>query len=182
MSLNGQLSLLGQAHLGGKGRAGFPSGRSSGRSDLFHHSVDLLERKTLGLPHEEVGVELTNNTERTPDKEHLGSEVTLVLADHVRGDDSDDAVPEPVGSGRKTDTSSSNGQREDLTDTNPSSRSPCGGEKEDIDADEGDLRLHDGRVVALGDTEDGGDVFTNPHSQGTVDEERSSTESFNGPE
>ena len=119
-------------HLGAVGRVRLPSWRLSGGSDLLHHSVDLLKRKTLGLPYEEVGVDVAKNTETTPDEEDLGLEVGLVGVDHVRGDDGDDAVPEPVGGGGKSDTSGSDWQGEDLSDADPGTWSPSGSEEEDV--------------------------------------------------
>ena len=70
---------------------GLPLGRGPwGR--LFHHSVDLLERETLGFGYEEVGIDEGGGTETAPDEEDAGSQVgvSLVLADHVRCNDGND--------------------------------------------------------------------------------------------
>lgn len=94
--LDGELAVVVETHLGGVRRVRPPSWRLTRGTDLLHHSVDLLKRKTLGLPNEEVGIDVANNTETTPDEEDLGLEITLVRADHIRGDDGDDTVPKPV--------------------------------------------------------------------------------------
>lgn len=84
--------LLGHAHLSGIGRVRHPLGGSAS-GGLLKHGIDLLKGEPLGLGHEEVSVDETDAAETTPDVEDLGSEVALVGVDHVRGDDSDDAVP-----------------------------------------------------------------------------------------
>jgi len=63
---------------------------------LLEHSVDLLERKALGLGHQEVGEENADDAEGAPHEEDLGRQVGILGVDQVRGDDGDDAVPEPV--------------------------------------------------------------------------------------
>ena len=85
-------SLLGHAHLSGISGVRLPLGRGAGGS-LGKHLVDLLEGEALGLRDQEVGVEEAAGAEATPDVEHLGAQVALVLVDHVGGDDGDDAVP-----------------------------------------------------------------------------------------
>ena len=50
-----------------------------------------------------------------PDEEDGGAEVACVGVDHVGGDDSNDGVPQPVGGRGKTNTTCTNGEREDLT-------------------------------------------------------------------
>ena len=181
-SLDRKLSVGGKTHLGGVGRVRLPSWRLSGGSSLFHHSVDLLKRETLGLPDEEVGVNVAKNTKTTPDEEDLGLEVGLVGVDHVGGDHGDDTVPKPVGGGGKSDTSGSDRQGEDFTDADPSTWTPSRSEEENVDTDESDLNLGDGWVVLLDGTENGGDELANPHTEGTVDQKGSTTESLNGPE
>ena len=91
---------------------------------LLHHAINLLERKTLGLRNQEVGVHESAGTETSPNEEDGGLEVTLVFSNHVWCDNSDDCVPEPVGGGGETDTTGSDWEREDLTDENPSSWTP----------------------------------------------------------
>jgi len=85
-------ALVSETHIRGEGRLGLPASRCAG-SGLLHHAVDLFEGKTLGLGDEEVGVDEAAGAEGAPDEEHLGTEVALVLTNHVGGDDSDDAVP-----------------------------------------------------------------------------------------
>ena len=180
--LDWELALVVETHLGGVGGVWLPRWRESGSANLLHHSVDLLERKTLGLPDEEVGVDVADDTERSPDEEDLGLEVGLVGTDHVWGDDGDDTVPEPVGSGGKGNTSGSNWDWEDLTDADPGTGTPGGGEEEDVDADERDLGLDGGRLLSSGNTDGTDNELANPHAEGSVDEQGSSTESLNGPE
>lgn len=88
----------------------------------------------------------------------------LIGTDEVRGDDGKDTIPEPVGSGGKTNTSRSDGDGEDFTDNNPSSRSPSGGEEEDVDTDQRDLTLDSGGVFSVGNTNDSANEFTDEHT------------------
>merc|ERR1712225_201782 len=152
---------------------------------LLHHPVDLLEGESLGLRDEEVGVHKGGSAETTPDEEDRGAEVAPVLTDHVRGDDGDDGVPEPVRGGREGDTTGSDGEREDLTDDDPRARTPGGGEEEDEDGNEGDLSVNGADVLgnclagsvggelveADGDTDDSDDELADGHGAGTDDEE-----------
>ena len=115
-----QSSIL-HAHLASKCVCWDPlAGRS--RGSLLHHLVDLLERKTLCLRDEEVCVHKRARAQTTPDEEDGRAEVTLVGVDHVRCDDSDDGVPEPVGRSGESDTTRTDGEREDLADEDPSTR------------------------------------------------------------
>lgn len=81
----------------------------------------MLERKTLGFWNEDIGVDEASCAEGSPDEEDAGAEVglTFVGTNHVWGDDSDNAVPEPVGGGGKSNTTGSDWKREDFTDENP---------------------------------------------------------------
>jgi hypothetical protein len=88
----------------------------------------------------------------------------LINTDQVRGDDGQDTVPEPVGSGGKTNTSRSDGDREDFTDNDPSSGTPGGGEEEDVDTDQSDLTLDSVGVGSVGDTNDGTDELADEHT------------------
>lgn len=166
------------------------------RSRLFEHLVDLLQGQTLGLGHQDERVDEGGSAETTPDEEDGRSQVSSVLADHVGGDDCDDGVPEPVGSGRQSNTSGSNRQGEDFTDQDPGTRTPSGGEEEDEDGNEGNLGVDcrdvssnclassvGGELVETdSNTDDGDDELTDQHAQGTPDEQRSSTELFNSVE
>lgn len=174
---------------------GDPLGGSSG-SRLFEHLVDLFQSQTLGFRHQQERVDEGGSAETTPDEEYGRSQVSSGLTDHVRGDDGDNGVPQPVGSGRQGNTSGSDGQGEDFTDQDPGTRTPSGGEEEDEDGDEGDLGVDSGDVLSDGltgsvgsklvetdsNTDNGNDELTDQHAQGTPDEQRSSTELLNGVE
>lgn len=140
------------------------------RRSLSHHLVDLFERQTLGLRDKEVSVHESDGAETTPDEEDRGAEVALVLVDHVRGDDGDDGVPEPVGGGGESDTTGADGQGEDLADEDPRAGTPGGGEEEDEDGDEGDLGVDGGDVVGAGGAvgEGGGVVEASRGSWGSL--------------
>lgn len=97
------------AGLGGEGGSRAPLGRGT-RVALGEHLVDLLERETLGLGDEEVGVDAGGRAKTAPHEEDVRLEVSLVLADHVRGDDGDDRVPQPVGCGGEGDTTRTDGK------------------------------------------------------------------------
>lgn len=129
-----------------------PLGRSPGRG-LLQHLVDLLERQALGLGNEEVAVDQGRQAQSAPNEEdarlHVG--VTLFGTDHIRGDDSDDGVPQPVGRSRQGNTAGADGQGEDLADEDPRAGTPGGGEEEDEDGNEGDLCIDGGDVVGDGD-------------------------------
>lgn len=58
---------------------------------------------------EEVGVDKGSSAETTPDEEDRRLKVALIRVDHVWGDDSDDGVPQPVGSSGESDTTSTDG-------------------------------------------------------------------------
>ena len=157
----------------------------------------ILFRETyLGLGNEEVCVDEGRRAQTTPDEEDRRAEVALVGVNHVRRDDSDDGVPEPVGGGGESDTTRADGEREDLTDEDPGTGTPGGGEEEDEDCDEGDLRVDGGDVVgaglaggvevgvveADGDTDDGDEELADQHAEGTPDEKRTATEALDGVE
>lgn len=198
LSLGDNLDIT-STHGLGEGGVRSPLGRGSG-SGLLHHLINLLERQTLGLGDEEVGVDEGAGAETAPDEEDGGLEVATVLADHVGGDDGDDGVPEPVGGGGQTDTTRSDGDGEDLADDDPGTRAPGGGEPEDEDGDEGDLGVDGADVVgdhavglvsggrgvsvveADGDTDDGDEELADKHTEGTNEEDASATESLNSPE
>lgn len=83
------LLLVGLGSAGGEGLGGNPLSRGTG-SGLLHHLVNLLEGETLGLRDEEVGVDEGAGAETAPDEEDGGLQVSVLGADHVWGDDSDD--------------------------------------------------------------------------------------------
>jgi hypothetical protein len=86
-----------------------------------------------------------------------------------------------VGCGQ-THTSGSDWDGEDLANNDPSTRSPGGSKEEDVDTDEGDLNLHNRGIVWHGRSDDGHNEFADKHTNSTVDQKGSSTESLNGPE
>jgi hypothetical protein len=178
----GRESAIGsQAHVSGEGGMWLPPGGGAG-SGLLEHAIDLFEGQTLGLWDEEEGVDEGDGAEAAPDEEDLGAQIALVGADHVGGDDGDDAVPEPVGGGREGDAARANGQREDLADDDPGAGAPGRSEEEDEDADECDFGLDGIGVVAIDRTGDGDDKLADDHSQGAPEEERAAAEFLNGPE
>ena len=62
------------------------------RVDLLQHLVDLFERQTLGLGHQDVGEGERDAAEGAPEEEDLGAEVGVARsgADKVGGNDADD--------------------------------------------------------------------------------------------
>jgi len=169
-------------------------------SGLLEHAVDLLKGETLGLGDEEIGVDEGEGAETSPDEEDAGLEITVLSADHVRGDDGDDGIPEPVGGGGESDTTGTDREREDLTDDDPGTGTPGGGEEEDEDGDEGNLGVDGSSVVGSGervatgdgvgngvglvetngDTNDGNEELAEEHTKGTPEEERTTTEFLHG--
>jgi len=87
LKLGVQLAILHGARGEGGGR--LPLGGSA-RGGLLHHLVNLLEGETLGLRDKEESVDESACAEASPDEEDAGLEVSLVGADHVGSDDSDD--------------------------------------------------------------------------------------------
>ena len=180
-----------------EGGAGLPLGGGTG-GGLLQHPVDLLKGQTLGLRDKEVGIDEGAGAQAAPDEEDGGLQVTLILSDHVRGNDGNDGVPQPVGGGGQTNTTGSDRQREDLANDNPGTRTPGGSEPEDGDSDEGNLGVDSrnvvgnalGRVLGVGvglveadsDTDSGNDELTNKHTESTKDENGTTTEALDGPE
>ena len=130
----------------------------------------------LGFWDEEVRVDQAAEAKATPDEEDLSSEVALVRVDHVRGDDSNDAVPEPIAGGGESDTTRPDRQGEDLTDDDPGTWTPGGGEEEDVDADEGNLSFDSSRVATIHGAGNGHDELANNHAESTPDHDGSATE------
>jgi len=176
-----ECALLGKTHLGRVGRVRDPRSGSAG-SCLLHHTIDLLEGKTLGLVDQDIGVNEAEGAERAPDEEDLSAKVGLIGADHIGGDNGDDAVPEPVGGGGETDTTGADGKREDLADDNPSAGAPGGGKEKDVDTDEGDHGAHGSRIVAVSDADNSNNELADDHSESTPDEKRAATEPLDSPE
>jgi hypothetical protein len=176
-----QLSVH-NAHLRSKCSGRLPS-RAGPWGGLFHHLIDLLKSKTLGLRNKKVGVNSGACAQSTPDEEDLGTEVTILLPDEVRTDNCKDAVPEPVGGSGQGNTTGSDWQREDLTNKNPGTRTPSCGKEEDVDADEcnlgGDSRVVVEFLSSGSDTNDGSNKLANQHAQGSPDENCTTAESLN---
>lgn len=78
-----------------------PAGRLPSLGDLGVELVNLLEGKTLGLVDKEVDEDKADATEATPDEEHLGLEVGVLLTrvDQVGSSVGDGPVEQPVGGG-----------------------------------------------------------------------------------
>lgn len=186
-----------EAHLRSEGAVWLPLGGGT-RGGLGHHLVDLLEGQALGLGNQEESVDESASAQATPDEEDRRLEIALVLVDHVRGDDGNDGVPQPVRGGGEGNTTRADREGEDLADDDPGTRTPRRGEEEDEDGDEGNLGV-DGRDV-VGDrdwgvgvvevslveadshTNDGHEELTDQHAKSTPDEERTTTKLLNGVE
>lgn len=141
--------------------------------------------EALGLRDEEEGEEEGDAAKTTPHEEDVRTELGRVwlISDKVRGDDTDDAVPEPVGGSSKTNTTGSDGEREDFTNDDPGARTPGDGERGDVQANEGDHSPGGVLVVELwlsgGGSDDGSDELEGNHQGSTIDEQRTATELLN---
>lgn len=93
-----------------------------------------------------------------------------------------DEVPEPVGGGGKGDTLSTDREREDLADNDPSSGTPGGGETGDVDAHKNDEASRGGLGTLLRGTNDSDDELAHQHDGGTPDEDSATAETLNHPE
>ncbi len=92
------------------------------------------------------------------------------------------AIPKPIASSGETNTAGANWQGENLANDDPSTRSPSRCEEEDVYANECDHGSDCGWIVAVHCTHNCDQELADQHTQGTPDEQRSTTESFNGPE
>lgn len=179
----------------GVGGGRLPGSGLSG-AGLLQHLIDLLKGKTLGLGNKEVGIDKATSAEGSPQEEDAGAEVGFVDTDQIRGDDGNNAVPQPVGRSGQSNTTGTDRKREDFTNKNPSTRTPGSGKEEDIDGNESDLSV-DGRdvvgdsvtssiemglVEANSDTNDTDNEFTDGHTSGTPDEHSTTTETLDQPE
>lgn len=115
----------------------------------------------------------------------------MLLSDHVRSDDGNDGVPQPVGSSGETNTTRADGKREDLANNDPGTRSPGGSEEEDEDGNESNLGVDSRDVVGqtLGgiigvwvgvvesnsDTNDGAEELADQHTSRSVEKDCAST-------
>lgn len=92
------------------------------------------------------------------------------------------AVPEPVGGGGQSNTTGTDGQREDLADDDPGTRAPGAGEEEDVNADEGDFGADGTLVAAVSSSDNGDDELADNHAQSTPEEQSTTTELLHGVE
>jgi hypothetical protein len=100
----------------------------------------------------------------------------LKKTNHVGSDVSENEVPEPVGGSGKGDTLSTNGERVDLSDHDPGSGTPGGGEAKDVEADEDD-QAGVGSLGSGKSSSDGTDnKLADQHPDGTPDEKLAATE------
>lgn len=175
-----QRTFLGKSHLGRERGVGAPLGRRAG-GRLLQHAIDLFQREALGFRDQQVGVDETESAERAPDEEHFLAQVGSVLAHHVRGDNGDDTIPQPIRGGGQANSTGADGEREDLSNHDPSSRAPGGSEEENVDADEGNFGSHGTLVLAVGDADNGDNELTDQHAESAPDQKWSPTKLFNGP-
>lgn len=105
-----------------------------------------------------------------------------LVGNEVGRNDTDNAIPEPVGSGRETDTAGTDGEREDLTNDDPGGGAPGGGERGNVQADEsnhGAGGIWVGGVVrgvpSGGGTDDTDNELHDDHGSSTPDENRTAT-------
>jgi hypothetical protein len=66
--------------------------------------------------------------------------------------------------------------------THPSSRTPGGGEEEDVQAGEDDEALRSSITTLADSAHDGNDEFANKHANSTADQNHAATKFLNGPE
>lgn len=154
-------------------------------SGVLVENVDGLERQSLGLGNAEVGEDEATNASRSPDEEHLDTEVSVAMAgvDEVGSGIANTEVPEPVGGGGHRHSLGTDVEREDLASDDPSDWSPSSSEEGDVDADEGDEDLLSGQVgVRDGNTDDSDDVLAEEHTSGTDEEERTTASTVNEPD
>ncbi len=152
------------------------------RGRLLEHAIDLLETETLGLGDQEVRVDEAGGAQAAPEEEDLGAQVAVLGANHVGGDDADDAVPEPVAGGGEADAAGADGDGEDLADDDPGAGAPGGGEEEDVDADEGDEGAGGVVVAGQGGADGADDELADDHAQRAPDEDGAAAEALHGPE
>ena len=175
----------------GKCRVWAPLGRGP-RGTFFHHLINLLKRQTLGLWDKEVRIHEASSAKASPDEEDRGLHVglTRVLSYHVRSDDSNDGIPQPVGGSGESNTAGADRNGEDFSNQNPGAGAPGGCEEEDVDGNKCDLGIDGRNIVGNGTTtvtdvglveansnaEDSDDELTDEHTQGAEDQKRAATE------
>jgi len=91
-------------------------------------------------------------------------------------------LTEPVRGGGETNTTRTDGQREDLADNDPSAGAPGGGEEEDVDTDERDHSLDSLRVVTVDSASNTDDELADDHTKSAPDEQWTTAKPLNSPE
>lgn len=94
------------------------------RRRLLQHLIHLLQTQPLRLRHTQVRKHKAETAGSAPDEEHLGLQIPSILVHHVRRDEADDTVPEPVTCRRERHALCSDRQREQLADHHPCGGSP----------------------------------------------------------
>jgi len=151
-----------------------------GLADGVVELINLLKRETLGLIYEHVDEYHTNEAATSPDEEYLHTQVGVTWSgiNHVWSSITDSEVKEPVGGGGDGQSFSTNLEGEQLSGNDPSDRSPRAGKEEDIEADKGNEDLV-GDKGCSGNTDDGDDELTDAHTDGTEEEEVTTTHALN---
>lgn len=150
--------------------------------DLGVEFVDLLERKALGLVDGKVDESAANQTESTPDEEHLGSQigVTWSRVYHVGSGVGNGPVEKPVGGRGHGEGLGTCFEREELSGHDPRHWTPRGGEEENVDAHKGDEDLvGDERGLPGGGTDDGDNQLADAHTNGSKHEKWTTTPLLN---
>ncbi len=147
-------------------------------ADLCVELVDLFKRKTLGLVDGEIHKRRADQTESTPDEEHLGPQVRVAWTrvHHVGSSVGDGPVEQPVGGRGHGEGLGAGLEREKLSSDDPSNWAPRAGEEEDVDADESDQNLVRNKcTLAGGGTDYGDDKLGDAHADSTEEEKRTTT-------
>ena len=157
-------------------------GRLPGLALVVVELVDLLEGHVLGLVDEEPNEEDGDPGEAAPDPEDVGLG-GVEGGGKVRGDEGQQPVEEPVGSGGHRDTLGASLQGEQFSGDDPRCWAETCGEERDVHAQENELRKC-GSVVLCGvgcDTGDRDDVLARSHTESTDEQDWAATEAINCP-
>jgi hypothetical protein len=144
------------------------------------HGIDLFERATLGLDHEEVDDEEHDHTGN-------GEDETVQPGDLVgdeSGEERDKEVHQPVGGGRESHAGSTVTSWVELSDDGPNHRSPGSGEGNNEETGEDDHDTTSGLVIlwVLEATNEGIDQQAHSHPGGTSKKGLAATTVLNDPE
>ena len=155
----------------------------------------MFKGEALGFGYKEIGVDKRTRAEGSPHEEDVGLEIASVLTNHVRRNDGDDGIPQPIRSSGESNATRADGNREDFASNNPCTRAPGGSEAENVDANERNLGIDGSDIVGDwisinfvgvvetdGVADGGNNELAHEHSEGTPDEERATTESLDCPE